>query len=105
MTNRMHRTQILIEPDQHKALTNIARKQKRSVSEIIREILGQYLERRSEDVRWQGRMPVLERARELRKAIYEERDGRPIDLDLVEELRKIRQKRDSDILLREGSDQ
>lgn len=35
----MQRTQILLEPEQHKALTEIARQQKRSVSDLIREML------------------------------------------------------------------
>jgi predicted DNA-binding ribbon-helix-helix protein len=35
----MHRTQILLEPDQHKALEEIARREKRSLSSLIREML------------------------------------------------------------------
>jgi predicted DNA-binding ribbon-helix-helix protein len=35
----MHRTQILLEPDQHKSLEEIARREKRSLSSLIREML------------------------------------------------------------------
>jgi len=36
----VQRTQILLEPEQHKALIEIARQQKRSVSDLIREMLA-----------------------------------------------------------------
>jgi len=43
----MYRTQILLEPEQHKILTEIARQEKRSVSDIIREMVDkQVAERR-----------------------------------------------------------
>lgn len=35
----MYRTQILLEPEQHKTLTEIARQEKRSLSDVIREML------------------------------------------------------------------
>ncbi len=40
----MHRTQILLEPEQHKALTEIARREKRSLSDVVREMLEKQLE-------------------------------------------------------------
>jgi len=42
----MYRTQILMEPEQHKALESIARREKRSLSDIIREMLWRQLEER-----------------------------------------------------------
>jgi len=42
----MHRTQILLEPDQHKALEEIARREKRSLSSLIREMLQTQLKAR-----------------------------------------------------------
>jgi predicted DNA-binding ribbon-helix-helix protein len=35
----MYRTQILLEPEQHRILTEIARQEKRSLSELIREMV------------------------------------------------------------------
>ena len=105
MADRMHRTQILIEPEQHAKLTNLAKEQERSISDIVREIVGQYLADRTEDVRWQGRSTELKRARELRKAIREERGGKPIDLNLVNVLYETRLQRDKDILLMDGDDE
>ncbi len=42
----MHRTQILLEPEQHKALAEIARRERRSISDLIREMLQKQLEER-----------------------------------------------------------
>jgi predicted DNA-binding protein len=42
----MYRTQILLEPEQHKALAEIARQEKRSLSDIVREMIQNQLEER-----------------------------------------------------------
>ena len=39
----MYRTQILLEPEQHKTLTEIARQQKRSLSEMLRETVDKLI--------------------------------------------------------------
>jgi hypothetical protein len=39
----MHRTQILLEPEQHHALAEIARNQKRSLSDVVREMLDKQI--------------------------------------------------------------
>lgn len=39
----MYRTQILLEPEQHKTLTEIARQEKRSLSDILREMVDEYI--------------------------------------------------------------
>ena len=40
----MHRTQILLEPEQYEALSAIARKEKRSLSGVIREMVDKQIE-------------------------------------------------------------
>ena len=40
----MHRTQILLEQEQHKALTEIAKRENRSLSDLVREMLEKQLE-------------------------------------------------------------
>jgi predicted DNA-binding ribbon-helix-helix protein len=40
----MHRTQIMLEQEQHKALTEMAHSQNRSLSDLIREMLSDQLE-------------------------------------------------------------
>lgn len=42
----MYRTQILLEPEQHKTLAEIARREKRSLSDVVREMLQKQLEER-----------------------------------------------------------
>jgi predicted DNA-binding ribbon-helix-helix protein len=43
----MYRTQILLKPEQHRILTEIARQEKRSLSELIREMVDKLvIERR-----------------------------------------------------------
>jgi predicted DNA-binding ribbon-helix-helix protein len=39
----MHRTQILLEPQQHKILSEIARQEKRSLSDVIREMVDKQI--------------------------------------------------------------
>ncbi|HKP51093.1 MAG TPA: ribbon-helix-helix protein, CopG family [Chloroflexia bacterium] len=40
MGERLYRTQILLEPEQHKALAELAKREGRSISDVVREILG-----------------------------------------------------------------
>jgi predicted CopG family antitoxin len=42
----MYRTQILLEEEQHNALAEIARREKRSLSDVVREMLYKQLEER-----------------------------------------------------------
>ncbi len=47
----MVRTQILLEPEQHQALAKIARREKRSLSDVVREMLDkQLVERKKQDL-------------------------------------------------------
>jgi hypothetical protein len=42
----IQRTQLLLDPEQHKALAEIARREKRSLSDVVRTMLQQQLEER-----------------------------------------------------------
>jgi hypothetical protein len=42
----MYRTQILLDPEQHNELAEIARREKRTLSDLIREMLQRQLEAR-----------------------------------------------------------
>jgi hypothetical protein len=44
----LHRAQILLEPDQHRELERRARDSQRSISELVRESVDEYLARHSE---------------------------------------------------------
>jgi predicted DNA-binding protein len=97
MAERMHRTQILLEPEQHQALAEIARSEGRSVSEIVREIIRQRLEEREQeiDADVKRRLEAMERIREFRNRILARRGGKPIDIDVVEMINQMREERDA----------
>lgn len=40
----MYRTQILLDPEQHKDLVEIARQERRSLSDVVRQMLQEQLE-------------------------------------------------------------
>ena len=42
----MYRTQVLLEPEQHKTLAEIARQEKRSLSDVIREMVDKEIAER-----------------------------------------------------------
>lgn len=62
----------------------------KKISDIMRAKVDHYLADHSEAQRWQRCLRALDKARELRNAIREERGGKLIDLNLVDELNKIR---------------
>src|SRR5688572_24098333 len=99
MTEKMYRTQILLEPEQHKALAEIARREARSVSDVVREMLRQQLGQRREkaDHDRQRRLLALERITEHREAILRRRGGKPFDIDVAEEINRMREERDEEI--------
>ncbi len=55
----MHRTQILLEPEQHQALTEIARREKRSLSELIRQLVDEQLQLRKQRALEQAAQALL----------------------------------------------
>lgn len=98
MAEKMHRTQILLEPDQHKALAELATREGRSISEIAREMIGRQLEQRklvADEVREQ-RLEALERIKQHREEILAERGGEYIDFDVVEAINQMREERDAE---------
>ncbi len=51
MAHTLTRTQILLEPEQHKSLEEIAHREKRSMSDVIREMLDiQLAERKKQEL-------------------------------------------------------
>jgi len=55
----MYRTQILLEPEQHKALVEIAQREKRSLSDLVREMLQTQLEERKKHEMQQAAKELL----------------------------------------------
>jgi predicted DNA-binding ribbon-helix-helix protein len=44
----MQRTQISLEPEQHQALTEIARRERRSLAEVIRQMIDEQIQARQQ---------------------------------------------------------
>jgi len=67
-----YRAQILLEPEQHEALAQAAQRQKRSISDLVREILRQWLEQRDDQQIWDKRMDALNRLTQIRERIQQQ---------------------------------
>jgi hypothetical protein len=92
MTTRIHRTQILLEPEQHQALTEIARREQRSLSDVVREMLQTQSEQRQQDATAvkKRRLEALERVKSHRQAILDRRGGELLEIDVVESISQMR---------------
>lgn len=95
----LHRTQVLLEPEQHRALTQIARARRRSLSEVIRELVQRELDRERDEQRaiWERRMAIIKDARAYWERAIAEHGPRPT-IDLVAALEAARAERDERIL-------
>lgn len=74
MVGQKRRTQILLEPEQHNALVEIAHQEERSISDLVRRIVSQYLKERARDTGRRRAVQSLERLTNMRKKI-EQRSG------------------------------
>ncbi len=92
----MHRTQLLLEPEQHQALAEIARKEGRSISDRVREMVQRLIEQRRETARadLERRLAALERIRRHRDEAIARRGGRPVDVDVVALIRQASEEQD-----------
>lgn len=91
--NNKYRAQILLEPEQHAALVEIAQQEGRSISEVVREIVQCYLSQQEGTSLWRQRTQALERLKQIREGV-EQRYG-VYSGDLLEE---INQQQDEDTL-------
>ena len=72
MQQTKYRAQILLEPEQHNALAEVARRENRSISELMREIVDQWLSQQDEQRLWEQRMEALGRLSHIRERIQQE---------------------------------
>lgn len=93
-----YRAQILLEPEQHRQLAEIAKRENRSVSDVVREAVAEYVTAQTQDSVRERRLKALETIREHRQAILRERGGKPIEIDMVELIHQMREERDSELL-------
>ena len=91
MRNTLYRAQILLEPEQHDALAEMARQENRSISDVVREILREWLATRDRDAQRQRELQALEELTRLRLKIQEQHGVYTGDL-----LAEVRAERDED---------
>lgn len=71
---KLQRTQILLEPRQHKSLYRLAQAEGRSMSELVREAVAEYLVERAEGMQVEQQLQALERLIRFRERV-EARSG------------------------------
>jgi len=99
MAEPLHRTQILLREDQHRALVRRAEREKTSMSELIRSLIDDELQRRdfARRERIHRRKAALESIRKHHDEILETRGGRPIEVDPSDLVQQIREERDDEV--------
>jgi hypothetical protein len=102
MSQRLYRAQLLIEHAQRKALARIARDEGRSISDVARELLRLGLEARADDnaARGRRRARALEQADQLRERLRQQNGGQPLNIDIGEFIREMREERDAELFER-----
>ena len=98
------RTHLLLEPEQHRILAQIAQREGRSVSDITREIVQEGIDQRQQSyaIEKKRRLQALERARQVRQAMLAARGGEPLDVDIPALIDELRNDRDDQILGRDN---
>jgi hypothetical protein len=101
MAARMQRTQILLEPEQHRALTDLARAEGRSLSDIVREFIQAQLALRQHEheLRRQRQLAGLEQIRIHRQTILARRVEQPRLPDPADVINQLREARDADLII------
>ena len=97
-TGQKYRAQILLEPEQHKKLAEIAARAGRSVSDVVREAVTDYVVTRTHEDERERRLNALERIKRHREEMLRERGGKPFEIDVVELINQMREERDNDLL-------
>jgi hypothetical protein len=96
-TGQKYRAQILLEPEQHKKLAEIASRAGRSVSDVVREAVAEYVMTRSHEDQWERRRNALEKIRQHREEMLRKNGGKPFEIDVVELINQMREERDNDL--------
>ena len=95
--NKMHRAQILLEPDQHQKLAEIAQREGSSISEIVRTAVQEWLNEREDAEVLRRRLDALAQVDQHRQAIHAMHKGKPLEIDLAATNDQIRGNRDSEL--------
>ncbi len=106
MTTRMLRTQILLEPEQHRALAELAQAETRSLSDLIRDLLKAQLAQRDhgQHAQRQRQLAKLEQIRLHRQEVLERRGAAANLPDPANLLEQLRDERDAELSTLPGGD-
>lgn len=88
MANNKYRAQILLEPEQHQALADIAAEREESISHLVREIVAEYLVDHSREAKRKRFLAALEALSEIREKNLAQFGM--IDSNFLEEMREER---------------
>ncbi len=89
----LHRAQILLDTEQHAALERMARDSQRSISDLVRHIVDNYLAQASEEESIQRSLAALVGLTALRRELEARSGGLPGDF--LEEIREARDRETS----------
>jgi hypothetical protein len=92
MMSTLYRAQILLEPEQHQVLADIARKEGRSLSDLVREILAEHLSQRDQEARMQRELEAIQALAGLRAQLHTKHGTVSVDL-----LAEVRHEREEDV--------
>ena len=97
---KMYRAQILLDPKQHRVLRDIARRQRRSISSVVRDLISnQLMELKEEqDNQIRHHLAVIDRIEEHKRAVMARRGKRPLAADIAGIIESNRDERDGNIL-------
>jgi hypothetical protein len=93
-----YRAQILLEPEQHKQLAEFAARAGRSVSDVVREAVAEYVVARNRENESERRLYALANIKRRREEMLRARNGKPIEMDIVRLIEQAREERDNDNL-------
>ncbi len=99
MPDRLIRTQILLEPEQHQLLIAFAEQEKRSLSDLVREMLQTQLIARQQSAKLllERRLQALEQIKLHRQQILQRRKGQVLPIDPAQLINQLREERDEQI--------
>ena len=89
MPQAKYRAQILLEPEQHQALSEIAAQRQQSISHLVREIVQAYLVGHDLDAQLQEELDAIQTLAQLRQEIQAQHGT--IHTDLLAEAREERE--------------
>lgn len=96
MPEHMYRTQLLLEQQQQRELADIAGREGRSISDVVREMIRVQLDQRKRtgDANVARQLGALERIRQRHAEFLARHNGKPLAFDVVEMIQQTREEQD-----------